>query len=77
MYHIYLGGTTPIHVFYILLCNVAIACVLVAVVFDEQLSEFGALVVDGNGKASIVAGADEIVDYVPEFFSSCLYCWDI
>ena len=37
--------------------NVAIACVLVEVVFDEQLSEFGALVVDSNGKASIVAGA--------------------
>ena len=44
----------------------AIACILVEVVFDEQLSEFGVLVVDSNGKASIVAGADEIVDYVPE-----------
>ena len=44
----------------------AIACVLVEVGFDEQLSEFGALVVDSNGKASIVAGAEEIVDYVTE-----------
>ena len=46
------------------LYNVAIA--MVVVVFDEQLSEFGVLVVDSNGKASIVAGADEIVDYFPE-----------
>ena len=68
------GRDYTIHVSSILVCNVAFACVLVAVVFDEQLSEFGALVVDGNGKASIVAGADEIVDYVPEFFSSCLHC---
>ena len=61
-----MGGITPIHGASILVYNVAIACILVEVVFDEQLSEFGVLVVDSNGKASIVAGADEIVDYVPE-----------
>ena len=29
--------------------NLAIACVLVEVVFDKQFPEFGALVVDSNG----------------------------
>ena len=61
-----MGGITPIHGASILVYNVAIACVLVEVVFDEQLSEFGVLVVDSNGKAPIVGGADEIVDYVAE-----------
>ena len=46
--------------------SVAIAYVLVEVVFDKQLSEFCALVGDSNGKASIGAGADEIIDYVTE-----------
>ena len=61
-----MGEITLVHGASILAHNMAIACVLVEVVFDEQLSEFGALVVDSNGKASIVAGADEIVDYVTE-----------
>ena len=61
-----MGGIILIHGASLLVYNVAIACVLVEVVFDEHLSEFGALVLDNNGRASIVAEADEIVYYVTE-----------
>ena len=57
--NIHFGGIRSVHGASILVYNAVIVCVMGELVFDEQLPEFGALVVDSNGKASTGAGADK------------------